>query len=350
MDLADLIDFVRRYEWVVGEKPRSRYVRMAYDDRGQTVTITLYKRRSRFSVSERLHLSEIYYAAIGWRSPLSSHLKSMRNRLGNTNVLNIGACRVAYEFAKSAHAKHNQRRSFTNEPYIVHPVCAANFLLYYNAKMESCGIPFHGPTESMLRALLCHDVVEDCGVSIQELSDIIGGYSASMVKSLSKAPYYDQQLAKSDDYTKICKLCDIRDNAKDYLLYTSNVSYLKSKLKQVELLEVQHYSYHSVNALLNLLIALPTGTEYSYEVITPFSKHILELIKMGDDRTLSDFYITVLSWIPRLHENVVVSLIRSGWMARAYVPCYSSVVERGYNVFVTKHGEERANSVYRGLR
>jgi YD repeat-containing protein len=80
MDLADLIDFVRRYEWVVGEKPHSRYVRMAYDDRGQTVTITIYKRGSRLVVSEKLHLSEVYYAQLGWRSTLASRLKKMRTK------------------------------------------------------------------------------------------------------------------------------------------------------------------------------------------------------------------------------------------------------------------------------
>jgi len=77
----------------------------------------------------------------------------------------------AYSFAERAHAGH---RRLSGEPYITHPLAVAKIL----ADLEQ------GPTT--IAAALLHDVVEDVGVSTQELVSLFGEEIARLVEGVTK--------------------------------------------------------------------------------------------------------------------------------------------------------------------
>lgn len=69
----------------------------------------------------------------------------------------------AYEFAKEAHG--NQKRKYTGEPYVTHPVAVAKILMKYA-----------NPSVDMVCAALLHDVVEDTEVTYEDLVDSKHGF------------------------------------------------------------------------------------------------------------------------------------------------------------------------------
>lgn len=92
----------------------------------------------------------------------------------------IAQVRDAYRFSDAAH-KGQVRRS--GEPYISHPVAVACIL----AEM-------HLDTPTLLAALL-HDVVEDTGITKQEIGDQFGKQVAELVDGLSKLDKIEFQSA-----------------------------------------------------------------------------------------------------------------------------------------------------------
>ena len=87
------------------------------------------------------------------------------------NKEDIQKIRKAFEYASSKHA--NQFRK-SGEPYIVHIIEVAYILATLNA----------GP--STLIAGILHDVVEDCDVCIEEISELFTSEIATLVESLTK--------------------------------------------------------------------------------------------------------------------------------------------------------------------
>ncbi|HET8685116.1 MAG TPA: HD domain-containing protein, partial [Methanosarcina sp.] len=81
--------------------------------------------------------------------------------------------RLAMEYAAEAHAAINQRRKYTDEPYIVHPAGVVE--LVRSVKH----------TEAMLCAAWLHDTVEDTGASLFEIRGIFGKEVAEMVEMLT---------------------------------------------------------------------------------------------------------------------------------------------------------------------
>lgn len=77
----------------------------------------------------------------------------------------------AYQFAEAAHEGQNRK---TGEPYFVHPVDAA---------MTVADLNLDG---AAIAAALLHDVVEDCGVSNQEIEKRFGGDVARLVEGVTK--------------------------------------------------------------------------------------------------------------------------------------------------------------------
>lgn len=68
----------------------------------------------------------------------------------------------ALEFAKTAHEAVGQRRKYSNEPYIVHPMAIARLV-----KTVS-----HTP--EMVAAALLHDTVEDTNVELADIEQSFG--------------------------------------------------------------------------------------------------------------------------------------------------------------------------------
>lgn len=82
----------------------------------------------------------------------------------------------AYEFAARAH--EGQKRKYTGEPYIVHPVEVMTIL------MENVS----SASTEMLMAALLHDVVEDCGVTPEEIREQFGPIVEDLVFWLTDPP------------------------------------------------------------------------------------------------------------------------------------------------------------------
>ena len=71
------------------------------------------------------------------------------------------------KFATLAHGK--QKRKYTNDPYIVHPIAVSEIVKT---------VPH---TDEMVAAALLHDVVEDTPVTIQEIETKFGSKVAELV-------------------------------------------------------------------------------------------------------------------------------------------------------------------------
>ena len=82
----------------------------------------------------------------------------------------------AYDFAA---AQHEGQVRKSGEPYIEHPLNAALFLA--DLRQDS----------TTLAAALLHDVIEDCGMSREELSDLFGPEVSRLVDGVTKLTRLD---------------------------------------------------------------------------------------------------------------------------------------------------------------
>lgn len=88
-------------------------------------------------------------------------------------LVEIPLVHKAFVYAAAAHAAVGQKRKYSGEPYIVHPV-------------EVCSrVSEIDHTKEMLAAALLHDVVEDTEVSIEEIERMFGITVANLVSWLT---------------------------------------------------------------------------------------------------------------------------------------------------------------------
>jgi guanosine-3',5'-bis(diphosphate) 3'-pyrophosphohydrolase len=122
----------------------------------------------------------------------------------------------ALEFARKAHAE--QKRKFTEEPYIEHPKRVAELVRT---------VPH---TPEMICAAYLHDVVEDTPISLEEIKKRFGNEVAELVEELTdeymteKYPHLNRKLRKEKEVerqaemsiqAKTIKLADVIDNTRD---------------------------------------------------------------------------------------------------------------------------------------
>ncbi|MCX7115380.1 MAG: RelA/SpoT family protein [Gammaproteobacteria bacterium] len=128
-----------------------------------------------------------------------SHFKSLREELDvYLEPKEIDICHQAYRFAEKAH-RGQMRRS--GEPYISHPVGAALIL----AKMRL--------DYQTIAATLLHDVVEDTGVSHDDLVKSFGEEIATLVDGvtkLTKFKFESRAEAQAENFRKMV-LAMVRD-------------------------------------------------------------------------------------------------------------------------------------------
>ena len=98
----------------------------------------------------------------------ASLLASLRGYLPEER---IEAIRDAYEFAAEA---HGEQRRLSGEPYIVHPIAVAQLVADLRMDVHT------------VQAALLHDVMEDCGVTREQLGGRFGGDVASLVEGATK--------------------------------------------------------------------------------------------------------------------------------------------------------------------
>ena len=118
----------------------------------------------------------------------------------------------AAEFARLAHESIDQRRKYTNEPYIVHPAKVAQIV---STVTED---------EDMICAAWLHDVVEDTPVTLGQIQSEFGEGVAHLVSGLTDVSQLAdgnratrmaidrEHTAGTDSITKTIKLADLIDN------------------------------------------------------------------------------------------------------------------------------------------
>jgi len=142
-------------------------------------------------------------------------------------------------FATAAHAAVGQKRKYTGEDYIVHPT-------------EVAGILLTVPHDNlMLAAAYLHDVVEDTGVTIQQIEQEFGGAVATLVgwlTDVSKPADGNRAIRKAMDRdhialapaaAKTVKLADLISNTQSIVKYDPNFAetYLAEKMELLEVLQ-----------------------------------------------------------------------------------------------------------------
>ena len=115
----------------------------------------------------------------------------------------------AKKFAEWAHS--DQKRKYTNEPYIMHPIAVAKIV---------ASVPH---TTDMLIAALLHDTVEDCNVDLGDIRENFGDSVTALVEMLT-------DVATLEDGNRATR-CEI--NA----LHTGNAS---NKAKTIKLADSIH--------------------------------------------------------------------------------------------------------------
>jgi len=142
----------------------------------------------------------------------------------------------AYYFAENAHK--NQKRKYTNEPYIIHPLSVMNIV-------EE--VTFD---EDMLIASLLHDVVEDTDYIIEDIENVFGFDVAELVDGLTDISLpEDGNRAKRKEIDRnhvvhgcykvqTIKLADIIDNTFSIVKQDKNFAkvYMKEKKLLLEVL------------------------------------------------------------------------------------------------------------------
>jgi len=121
----------------------------------------------------------------------------------------------ALAFATAAHAAVGQKRKYSGEDYIVHPIRVADIVRTY------------GGDDNQIAAAYLHDVVEDTQVDIDTIQSMFGDTIAELVSDLTDVSVsYDGNRAtrKSIDRehtlsgsvdAQFVKLADILDNSQD---------------------------------------------------------------------------------------------------------------------------------------
>lgn len=136
------------------------------------------------------------------------------------------------QFATQAHA--GQKRKYTGDDYIVHPVAVAKIVADYGGSLDQQA------------AALLHDVVEDTDVTIDQVRDAFGDAVADLVdwltdvsvpsdgnratrKALDRA-----HSAQASADAQFVKLADLMDNTKSIVAH--DPSFAKVYLKEKQLL------------------------------------------------------------------------------------------------------------------
>lgn len=120
----------------------------------------------------------------------------------------------AIRYATRQHA--GVKRKGDDKPYILHPMSVMTTLLAVKKSKNALLLGI---------VAILHDVVEDCGVTLEEIADLFGHKVASMVEELTNDPeqikilgkteYQKQKMIGMSSYALCVKLVDRLDNIKD---------------------------------------------------------------------------------------------------------------------------------------
>ncbi|MEW5250566.1 HD domain-containing protein [Microbulbifer sp. 2201CG32-9] len=142
-------------------------------------------------------------------------------------------------FVKSAHGAIDQRRKYTGEPYIRHPVAVASIV---------SEVPH---TEAMLAAALLHDTVEDTEISTADIEREFGVEVVELVAWLTDVSRLEdgnrsvrkaidrEHIARATAEAKTIKLADLIDNSRTFVACAPKFAavYLQEKALLLEVLK-----------------------------------------------------------------------------------------------------------------
>lgn len=146
-------------------------------------------------------------------------------------------------FAHGAHFAVGQLRKYTNKPYIVHP-----------AEVASIVAQVPDATEEMIAAAWLHDVVEDTGVTLDQVHLLFGADVAKLVFWLTDASKPEDgnraarkaidraHIAAAPAAAQTVKLADLISNTKSIMAHDEKFAkvYLEEKKLLLEVMTKAH--------------------------------------------------------------------------------------------------------------
>jgi (p)ppGpp synthase/HD superfamily hydrolase len=144
----------------------------------------------------------------------------------------------AKAFATEAHGRIDQRRKYTDEPYIFHPMAVAELVR---------SVPH---TEEMIAAAWLHDTIEDTHVQWYQVADAFGPHVARLVAELTDISRPEdgnraarkamdlEHTARACPEAKTIKLADLIDNSRSIVERDPKfaIVYLEEKRRLLEVL------------------------------------------------------------------------------------------------------------------
>lgn len=152
----------------------------------------------------------------------------------------------AFEYAAEKHKNQTRKNKGSIEPYINHPIRVADRVAeLFQYVLESR----QGKLNDYICIAIIHDVVEDCGVKIEEIDSLFGEFVAHGVHYLTdfwtseRLPGLNRKARKKAEANRLTetknellftiKLLDIEDNL---LSYEKSDSFLPTFIQEVEFL------------------------------------------------------------------------------------------------------------------
>jgi (p)ppGpp synthase/HD superfamily hydrolase len=153
----------------------------------------------------------------------------------------------AYYFASAAHGAVGQKRKYTGEDYIVHPVDVADILRFNNDG------EFGGRFEDVICAAYLHDTIEDTAVRWSTLLRYFNPNIANLVLELTNESKGNRKERKKKDLAKtagisfeakMIRLADIHSNCRSIFEHDKKFAkiYIQEK---VDMLEVMNECRHT---------------------------------------------------------------------------------------------------------
>jgi len=150
-----------------------------------------------------------------------SHIKTTFNTVQQStsiikNIMEITGRLLERAIIYATEKHKGQIRKGDGKPYILHPI-GVMMIMSKIKKTKNFNL--------LATCCLAHDIVEDCGVSLQEIADEFGYNVASIVqeltsdkdqiKKIGKEEYLLEKMLKMSSYALVIKLCDRLHNLQD---------------------------------------------------------------------------------------------------------------------------------------
>lgn len=155
---------------------------------------------------------------------------------------------LAHYYARAAHAAVGQRRKYTGEPYIEHPVAVAN--LVHSVSND----------DNMIAAALLHDVIEDTKVTAQDMNVVFRWPIVSLVLEVTDVSRPEDgnreqrkaidraHLAKASPQGQTIKLADLIHNTQSIVEHDPTFAkiYLEEKRLLLGVLKDGHPTLYAM--------------------------------------------------------------------------------------------------------